>query len=142
MRERLAIILASLSAIIVVILAAGFSLLHNAPKQQGFASQDLTMAPRNQTTFNAAGRAVYEKLGCEGCHSIGGQGNPRIPLDGVGLHRTPKELRDWVVAADSVRSQLSASVVRMKQSYASMPEEELKVLLDYLANQRAPSDSR
>ena len=142
MRERLAIILASLSAIIVVILAASFSLLHNAPKQRGFVSQDLTMAPKIQTTSNAAGRAVYEKLGCEGCHSIGGQGNPRIPLDGVGLHRSPKELRDWVIAAESVRPKLSASVARMKQSYASTPDEELKALLDYLANQRDSSGSR
>jgi cytochrome c553 len=143
MRERLAIILAALSALLVVILAAVFSLLHNAPRPLDFTSDALTAVPQTTAAAHAAaGRAVYEKLGCGGCHSIGGQGNRRIPLDSVGLHRTPKELRDWIVAADSVLPQLSASVARIKQSYASMPEQELQALLDYLADLREPSQSR
>jgi mono/diheme cytochrome c family protein len=135
--------LAALSALIVVILAAVFSLLHNAPGPRDASIEARSSVPKTPaTTHAAAGRAIYDKLGCGGCHSIGGQGNPRIPLDSVALHRSPKELRDWIVAADSVRPRLSASVARMKQSYASMPEEELQALLDYLVDLRESSESR
>lgn len=127
MRERLAKILAALSALIVVILAAVFSLAHNTPGRQ--------QAPPTQTASHAAaGRAVYDKLGCSRCHSIAGQGNPRAPLDGVGQRLTPQELRDWIIAAENVRPYLPAPIATMKQSYASMPEEELQALLDYLAS--------
>lgn len=143
MRERLARILAALSAVIVVVLSAVFSLLHNTPAQQD-ASGDARQA--SQQTRNllrtAAGRAIFDQHGCGGCHSIAGQGNPRVPLDGVGKRRSPEELRDWIVAAESVRPSLSASVVKRKQTYAALPEQELQALVDYLSGLQSAAESR
>jgi len=143
MRKRLAEILAALSAIIVIFLAAVFSFLHNAQVRNDTLINTQQVMPQSQTSLhNALGRNVYNKLGCSGCHSVGGQGNPRVPLDGVGQRRSPEELHDWIIAGESVRPQLSASVVRMKQSYASIPEEEFQELLDYLTSLRVPSEQQ
>ena len=136
MRERLAQILAALSAAIVVVLAAVFSMLHNAP---GVAPGAVT---QSESPGLAAGRAAYDRHGCAGCHAIGGQGNPRGPLDGVGRRRSPEALRDWIIASEGVRPNLSASVARMKQTYASLPAQELQALVDYLASLQAPGESR
>ncbi len=143
MRERLAEIFAALSAAIVVVLAAVFSLLHNAPAQQDASADARQVTQQTETPSRiAAGRAAYDRHGCGGCHAIGGQGNPRSSLDGVGQRRSPEALRDWIVASDSVRTRLSASVVRMKQAYAALPAEELQALVDYLASIQAPVGSR
>jgi len=127
MREQLAMILAAVIAMVVVIIAAVFSLLHNAP------------VSREAVPDTSAGRVIYERLDCSGCHSISGQGNPRTPLDGVALKYSPEQLRDWVTAADSVRPLLPASVARIKQSYASLPEQEFQSLLDYLETLKTPT---
>ena len=34
-----------------------------------------------------AGRNIYNQQGCARCHSIGGKGNPRNPLDNIGNNR-------------------------------------------------------
>ena len=135
MRERLAEILAILSAVIVVILAAMFSLLHNFSGLQDTSIDVRLNVPQAQSLSRVvAGRAIYHRLGCSGCHAIGGEGNPRVPLDDVSKRRSSEEMRDWIVAANTVRQGLSASVVRMKQSYVSMSEEEMQALLDYLTS--------
>ncbi|MBX9811131.1 MAG: cytochrome c [Burkholderiales bacterium] len=138
MRELLAKSLAALTAVIVVGLAAAFSLVQNAPGRQD-ARLDLR---GSQTPRAVAGRTAYDRNGCAGCHAIGGQGNPRSPLDGVGQRLAPDAIRDWIVASDRVRPRLSAGVVRIKQSYAALPEEELQALVDYLASLNVPTDPR
>ncbi len=35
------------------------------------------------------GEEIYRRLGCPACHSVGGAGNHRYPLDGVGSRLTP-----------------------------------------------------
>jgi len=129
MRELLAKSLAALTAVIVVGLAAVFSTVHNAPGPQ---------ATRPATPSVAAERVAYDRHGCAGCHAIGGQGNPRNPLDGVGQRLAPAAIRDWIIAAEGVRSQLPPAVARIKQTYAALPEAELQAMVDYLAGLREP----
>lgn len=136
MREPLARILAALSTAMVVGLAAVFSLFHNAPgtsPEEPAAHGDPALAK---------GRVAYDRLGCGGCHAIGGQGNPRSPLDGVGRRHSPEALRDWIFAAESVQPRLSASITRMKRTYASLPEDELQALVAYLATLETPTEAR
>jgi mono/diheme cytochrome c family protein len=142
MRELLAKSLAALTAMIVVGLAAVFSLVHNAPGTGDARLEAQESAPQFRSTIVAAGRAAYDRNGCGGCHAIGGQGNPRSPLDGVGRRLAPDAVRDWMVASDRVRPRLSAAVARIKQRYAALPEEELQALVDYLASLHAPADRR
>jgi cytochrome c5 len=129
-RERLAEILAALSAVLVVALAALFSAAQNAPREAPAA-----VTPAAPAAL-AAGRAVYARAGCGGCHSVAGEGNPRYPLDGVGARRDRQALRDWTLATEGVRPQLTASAARMKGRYADLPDGELQALLDYLASLR------
>jgi mono/diheme cytochrome c family protein len=49
------------------------------------------------------GWGVYLRERCASCHSIGGQGSPRYPLDGVGSALTPELLRLWVVDPQRAR---------------------------------------
>jgi mono/diheme cytochrome c family protein len=142
MRELLAKTLAALTAVTVVGLAAVFSLVHNAPGPQEAPPEVRTAASQPQVPPAAAGRAAYDRNGCAGCHAIGGEGNPRNPLDGVGQRLAPDAIRDWIVASDKVRPRLSAAVVRIKQTYAALSGEELQAMVDYLASLHAPADIR
>jgi cbb3-type cytochrome oxidase cytochrome c subunit len=130
MRERLAKWLAGASALVVVALAAVFSLLHNASAPALAEAERKTAAAKPAA---GAGRAAYERHGCARCHAIAGQGNPRNPLDGVGGRLTPAQIRDWTVAAPAVAARLPAPVAALKQRYAAMPEDELRSLVDYLS---------
>lgn len=142
MRELLAKSLAALTALIVVALAALFSFLHNAPGSQVAGPDVQQGAPHVQAPSTAAGQEAYSRNGCAGCHAIGGQGNPRSPLDGVGRRLAPDAIRDRMIAADSVKPGYSAAVARIKQTYAALPEQELQAMVDYLASLRASEPTR
>lgn len=131
MRERLAELLAALTAVLVIGLAAIFGIMRNMPATVP------EVVPATQTAAAAPGRAAFERLGCAGCHSVAGKGNPRSPLDGVGTRRSRDALRHWTVAADEVAPQLTASVARMKRTYADLPEEELHAIVEFLASLKA-----
>ena len=118
-----------------IVLAAAFSLAQNVPGRKAVPPH----APLAPTPSAAAGRAAYDEHGCAGCHSIGGQGNPRSPLDGVGGRLAREEILDWIVASDKVRPRLMAGVARIKQTYATLPEEELRSMVEYLAGLRTPA---
>jgi mono/diheme cytochrome c family protein len=129
MRELLARALAVLTGLFVVALAAAFSLVQNGATG--------SRAPPPTPAEEAAGRAAYDELGCSGCHAIGGEGNPRSALDGVGARLAPGEIRAWIVASQEVRPRLSGAVARIKQTYATLPEERMNALVGYLASLRA-----
>ena len=138
MREILAKTLAALTGVIVIALAAAFSLAQNAPGGRDTQPRrPVAEEASSRTQPPAAGRTAYDANGCAGCHAIGGQGNPRSPLDGVGARLKPDEIRDWIIASEKVRPRLTAGVARIKQTYAELPEEELRLLVDYLAGLRA-----
>ncbi len=136
MRETLAKILAVATALVVTTLAAAFSLAQNAPGRADAPAASARKAAPSAAV--QAGREAYDRHGCSGCHAIGGQGNPRNSLDGVGGRLKPDEIRDWTVAAPAVRAKLSAGVVRIKQGYAELPEAELQALITYLGSLRGP----
>ncbi|OGA44803.1 MAG: hypothetical protein A3F74_06115 [Betaproteobacteria bacterium RIFCSPLOWO2_12_FULL_62_58] len=141
MRELLAKSVAALTAVIVVGLAAAFSFVHNAPSPGDARPKAQEAVPQSQSPA-AVGRAAYDRNGCAGCHAIGGQGNPRSPLDGVGRRLAPDAIRDWMVASDRVRPRFSAAVARIKERYAALPGEELQAMVDYLASLHALADIR
>jgi len=83
-----------------------------------------------------AGRQVYQQLGCKRCHSIRGEGNPRNPLDGVGIKRTDEELHDWITGTDAIQGLVSGGVLKLKNENKVMPAQELDALLIYLKSLR------
>jgi len=136
MREMLAKVLAMVTALVVTVLAAAFSLAQN-----GWDGRRDAAAPVRQAAAPGpieAGKLAYQRHGCARCHAIAGQGNPRSPLDGVGARRSAAEIRDWTVAAPGVSPRLAPGIAALKRRYADLPEAELAALVAYLESLREP----
>ncbi|MCX6953535.1 MAG: cytochrome c [Verrucomicrobia bacterium] len=142
MRELIARLVCWMSLAAVVAFAGLFAFLHNRPVPAAASGA----APLPAVAARAApvpppangdrGRAVYERENCATCHSLGGEGNPRRPLDGVGVRRSGAELREWITGTGAAASSLSASVTRRKRAYLELSEADLGALSDYLAAPR------
>jgi mono/diheme cytochrome c family protein len=147
MRERIANAVIGLSLILLTGLSFVFARLHNretpgAPgsRQVGppassvpEAKPGLTEADAPARETHQRGRAVYARERCATCHSIAGEGNPRFPLDGVAAHWKPEELEDWIIGSGVAADLLPTGVVRRKQRYRTLPEEDMKPLIRYLS---------
>jgi mono/diheme cytochrome c family protein len=146
MRERLAKALAALLTGFVVLLAAFFAHRRNEagppsplppPEPQPEAVQPEAVQPLPvEDALVARGLAVYEEQACGRCHSVDGRGNPRSPLDGVGARLTRDALRDAVTASGSTREALTRSVIRAKEGFGGLPEQDLSALVAYLSSLR------
>lgn len=84
----------------------------------------------------ARGRALYAEHGCASCHAVAGAGNPRHPLDGVGARWEPAELRLRITGTGVAATEMPAAIVRRKQRYTALGEDELAALAAYLATLR------
>lgn len=127
-REQRAKQLAALTGTLVLALAFGVALV-----QRRAAERDVRNPP---IAPYAPGLAVYEAHGCPRCHSFGGSGSPRAPLDGVGDRLSPEQIEAWLVADDAVAGSLPASVRAAKSGYRELPESEREALVAWLARQR------
>lgn len=144
MRENLAKAAAVMFGVLAVLGALAFATRLNptadpdaaaASARAGDARTPLPVEPVDPVEAER-GRALFADQGCTRCHAAGGAGNPRSPLDGVGGRRTREELEDWIVAAPSVRRQLSGSAARAKEAYADLAPEDLDALTAYLSTLR------
>jgi cytochrome c5 len=141
LRERIAIGITVLAVALLVGLSVVFAMTQNrgaepTPEPAAPVAVEQQAVPAEARADSARGRAVFVAQTCERCHSVAGQGSPRSPLDRVGARRTPEELRAWTVAEPAVQDELAPAVVRAKQRYLEMPQEELTALLHYLATLR------
>ncbi len=75
------------------------------------------------------GRAVWAEQRCQMCHSIGGEGNTRSPLDGVGGRLTEREIRLWITAPREMNPAVA------KRAY-QLSKEDLDALVAYLLARR------
>ena len=78
------------------------------------------------------GVKAYTAQKCALCHSIEGKGNPKGPLDGVGLKYTPEELHAWLVNPKEMTTKTKATRTPMMRAYANLPKEELDALVAYM----------
>jgi len=85
------------------------------------------------------GRRVFFEQNCGVCHAVGGEGNPRLPLDDVGGRETLEGLRIWITGTGEAATQLSSGVRRKKLAYQSLPDEEMNALLAFLSSLKGPS---
>ena len=136
MREIIARTVCVLTVIVVLVLAHLFAARHN-PR---IAVPARLPEPLGETgvpgpTSNIVrGRDVYAEQGCASCHAIAGAGNPRNPLDDVGARRTRAELFEWITGTGSAADQLSPAVVRRKERYRTLSQDDMNALMDCLAN--------
>jgi len=79
------------------------------------------------------GQKVYTAQKCSVCHSIGGTGNKKGPLDGIGSKLTADEIRLWITQAPEMTAKTKASRKPAMKAY-TLPKEELDGLVAYLAS--------
>ena len=81
----------------------------------------------------AAGEKVYTTQKCHVCHSIGGKGNAKGPLDDVGTTLTPDEIRAWIVDAKGMTAKTKAARKPVMKSYL-LPAADVDALVAYLSS--------
>lgn len=137
MRERLALLVCGLTLVLVTGLSWRFAVRQN-PAVAGIAPVAPAVAPQAvpeavPEAGPGEGARQFRELGCSSCHAIAGAGNPRRPLDGVGVRRSREELRAWTTGTGPAAEELSPMVRRRKERYGELSDAEMNRLLDFLA---------
>ena len=78
------------------------------------------------------GQKVYAAQKCRQCHSIGGQGNKKGPLDEVGTKLSAEEIRLWIVSAPEMTKKTQSKRKPLMKSYEKLPKEEIDALVAYM----------
>src|SRR5947207_10995639 len=77
------------------------------------------------------GEKVYTDQKCSLCHSIGGHGNAKGPLDDVGSKLSADEIRQWITDAKGMTAKTKATrKPEMKQF--NLPKDDVDALVAYL----------
>ncbi|PKM08895.1 MAG: hypothetical protein CVV14_02225 [Gammaproteobacteria bacterium HGW-Gammaproteobacteria-4] len=140
MRERLARWLAVATGMLLLMLAAALAGWQNrVPTERTRAARDASSDAREPaaaaaslSALAARGQAIYRAQGCARCHAVADIGNPRSPLDGVGLRRDASQLRQWITADPAVAEALSARTRALKSGYKTLSPGDLDALVAYL----------
>jgi mono/diheme cytochrome c family protein len=132
MREQWARMIAILTGVIVVVLSVGFALLQNPPGTAPAAPVPASIAIAPDPQVVARGRQVFEEQNCMRCHSVGGEGSPRSPLDHSAGRLDAAELRAFTVGSERAAEALGRRTLAAKQPYQALPDEDLDALVAYL----------
>jgi len=144
MRVRFALLVCWLTLGLVVGLSWWFAVRHNpalppaSPVAPVSAPVSVPALPPGPVAANETGARLFREQGCASCHALGGAGNPRYPLDGVGARRSRDELRAWTTGTGLAAERLSPMVVRRKQRYQELSDADMAALVEYLSAARSP----
>ena len=78
------------------------------------------------------GKKVYAANKCQICHSIGGQGNKKGPLEGVGKKLSADDIRSWMTDAEGMAAKTKASRKPPMKSYPNLAKADLDALVAYM----------
>src|ERR1700682_3895775 len=78
-----------------------------------------------------AGEPVYVDQKCSVCHSIGGKGNVKGPLDDVGSRLSPDDIRAWLMDAKAMTVKTKAARKPEMKAY-TLTKDEVDGLVAYL----------
>lgn len=81
----------------------------------------------------ARGEKVYTDQKCSLCHSIGGHGNAKGPLDSVGSKLSADEIRQWITDAKGMTAKAKATRKPEMKQY-TLPKEDVDALVAYLSS--------
>lgn len=82
----------------------------------------------------ARGQKLYAENKCAPCHSVGGKGNPKGPLDSVGSKLSPEEIRQWLINPSEMTGKTKATRKPPMPSYAKLTKEDVEALVAYLSS--------
>jgi mono/diheme cytochrome c family protein len=77
------------------------------------------------------GEQVYADQKCSLCHSIGGKGNAKGPLDSVGAKLKADEIRAWITDAKTMAEKTKADRKPVMKQF-TLPADEVDALVAYL----------
>jgi mono/diheme cytochrome c family protein len=81
------------------------------------------------------GEKVFTDQKCSLCHSIGGHGNAKGPLDDVGSKLSADEIRQWITNAKEMTAKTKATrKPEMKQF--TLPKDDVDALVAYLQTKK------
>ena len=80
------------------------------------------------------GKAVFAEQKCKMCHSIGGVGSPKGPLDDVGGKLSPADIKQWIVDPKAMAAKAKAERKPAMRSYKELPAEDVDALVAYLSS--------
>ncbi len=83
----------------------------------------------------AKGEKVFTDQKCSLCHSIGGHGNAKGPLDDVGSKLSADEIRQWVVDAKGMTAKTKATRKPEMKQY-NLPKDDVDALVAFLSAQK------
>jgi cytochrome c oxidase subunit 2 len=83
---------------------------------------------QDDAAVEAKGKEIFAAQHCTMCHSIAGQGNKNMPLDGVGSRLKPEQIRKYIVSPREVKADS-----KMK-AYPSLSPADLDALVAYLSS--------
>ena len=83
-----------------------------------------------------AGATVYATQKCSLCHSLGGRGNAKGPLDEVGSKLSGDDIRKWIVAPAEMSAKSSSTRKPAMRAYPNLPKVELDALVTYMVAQK------
>lgn len=76
------------------------------------------------------GRNVYAEQRCALCHSIGGIGGKKLPLDRVGTKLKPEDMRKWIRTPKAMKADTTM------KAYPNLPEKDLGDVVAFLTTLR------
>ena len=77
------------------------------------------------------GKAVYAANKCQQCHAVGGTGNKKYPLDGVGKKLSGDEITNWITDPKAMEAKLAEKPKIHMKAY-KLADEDLKSLVAYM----------
>jgi mono/diheme cytochrome c family protein len=79
----------------------------------------------------ARGEKLFADQKCALCHSIGGKGNKKGPLDGVASTLKNEDVLEWIVDAKGMAAKTKAARKPEMKAYR-LPKEDVEALTAYL----------
>lgn len=95
----------------------------------------LSGAPARAQDLKARGEKVYTDQKCSLCHSIGGHGNAKGPLDNVGSKLSADEIRQWLTDAKGMTAKSKATRKPEMKQY-TLPKGDVDALVAFLQSQK------
>ena len=84
------------------------------------------------------GKQVYAREKCSVCHSIGGTGNKKGPLDEVGSRLSVNDIRSWLVSAPEMTAKTKAARKPAMRAY-KIEKADLDALVAYMQSLKGKS---
>jgi mono/diheme cytochrome c family protein len=81
----------------------------------------------------AKGEQIFAAQKCSLCHSIGGKGNAKGPLDDVGSKLSADEIRQWIVDPKGMTAKTKATRKPEMKQY-TLPKDDVDALVVYLSS--------